>query len=134
MKRISLIAIALFTMIFLINCEERKEISRFLSPDNQVEAILIETNSGATTPLRYLLYLVSVGNSPTKGDLVLEAIHIEGFEIKWKGRKFLEIKYTNARIFHFQNIWEPTRSAPDRESQKKTVELRLIPLKGSTID
>lgn len=134
MKRICLVTIALFAVIFSTNCAVREEISRFLSSDKKVEAILIETNSGATTPLRYLLYLVSVGSSPTEDDLVFEAIHIEGLEIKWKGSNFLEIEYTNARIFHFQNIWEPPRNSPDRDGHKNAVELRLIPLRGKTID
>jgi hypothetical protein len=112
----------------------KEEVSRCKSPDKKVEAILIETNGGATTPFRYLLYLVAVGNSPSKDDLVLEAIHIENFEIKWKKSKFLEIKYTNARIFHFQNIWEPPSYAPDRDAHKKAVELRLVPLGERTID
>ena len=134
MRRICLIAFALLAVIFSTNCAVREEISRFLSPDKKVEAILIETNGGATTPFRYLLYLVSVGNSPSEDDLVLEAIHIENLEIKWKESKFLEIKYTNARIFHFKNIWEPHRYASDRAGHKNAVELRLKPLGERTID
>jgi hypothetical protein len=132
MKKKNIIAnifLIIMIVLFLNSCEGREEVLRLLSPDNQVEAVLIETNRGATTPLRYLLYLVSPGSSPSKHDLVLEAIHIEGFEIKWRESKFLEIRYKNARIYHFQSIWSSS------SNYKYKVELRLIPLKeGSTID
>jgi hypothetical protein len=39
----------------------KNEISRVKSPDNRLDAVMIRTNGGATTPYGYFLYIVPSG-------------------------------------------------------------------------
>ena len=84
-----------------------KEVLRAPSPDNRVDAVLMEVNGGATTSYSYNLYIVPSGDNVDGSDYpVLTADHIKGQKIHWPAPRTLEIQYDQARIFHFENFWD----------------------------
>jgi hypothetical protein len=102
-----------------------EELARVTSPDSVVDAVLTRTNSHATAPYVYRVYVVARGK-PTPRELdweVLRADHVEGVSLAWPRVRRLEIRYARARIFQFVNFWE------SREVQNfdYEVEIRLRP-------
>lgn len=100
--------------IILSGCEmlsnilcEKKELSRHISPDKKVEAVVIRINcGGATTSFSYHISIVPLGKKPTRSDTVFSAEKLEGESIHWIKPKVLEIIYKKARIINFRNFWE----------------------------
>jgi len=104
----AIILIAGIVMNFIWNVNkdfEPKEISRFTSPDSKVDAVLMQTNGGATTSYGYFLHIVPKGKSTKKGDEIFRADRVEGLIFKWIKVKRLEIKFKKAQILHFENSW-----------------------------
>lgn len=108
----------------VIGCDAvaRKEVLRLSSPDNIVDAVLIETDGGATTPFGYLLYIVPHGNTPQKSDAQLNAVDFETAKYLWREPKLLEIQYKGGKIYHFSNFWY----SKEVQNLEYKVELRLV--------
>ena len=103
-----IILIAGVMMFFLKDLEKDfvpEEISRFTSPDSKVDAVLMQTNGGATTSYGYFLHIVPKGKSTKKGDEIFRADRVEGLIFKWIKVTQLEIKFKKAKIYHFSNYW-----------------------------
>ena len=69
--------------------------------------MLARTNAHATVPYVYRVYVVARGKStPREQDWeVFRADHVEGVSLAWPRVGLLEIRYDQARIFHFTNFW-----------------------------
>ncbi len=104
-----------------------EEIDRLTSPDSTVDAVLVRTNSGATTSFGYKLYIVPVKGKPKEDYELFIADHVKDLRMKWREVKFLEISYKEARIFKFSNFWH----SKDVKDFAYVVELRLVPLSDS---
>jgi len=85
-------------------------------------------DGGATTATEYYVYLVPAGhqvNPRNEGEnhACFTGDHLKSLKLEWRGSRLLEIHYEEARIHHFQNIWE------NREVSnfQYVVELRLAP-------
>jgi hypothetical protein len=54
------------TFVLLTACSQvsRDEVARVAAPGGQVEAVLVETNGGATTSFGYEVHVVERGGSP----------------------------------------------------------------------
>lgn len=109
--------------VALSGCASHREVSRTLSPDGRVEAIIDEVNGGATTSLAYALYLVPEGtkNLPSQKYAVFVADHIEGLSVNWVEPRLLDLTFRDARIFTFSNFWE----SADVDSFNYVVKLHL---------
>ncbi len=82
------------------------EVFRLQSPDGRVDAVLLETDGGATTSLGYYLYLVPNGKKVTHSDYaVFIADRLIDRRIYWQQQKLLHIEYSDARIINFKNYW-----------------------------
>jgi DNA/RNA-binding domain of Phe-tRNA-synthetase-like protein len=86
-------------------CNET-QVERVKSPDGKVEAVLVKKDCGATTSESFNVFIVGSGNKTEEKDLIFKADHVDGFSLTWRDSKFLEIKYKQARIFHFMNFWQ----------------------------
>lgn len=64
------ILVALFIVLSPYICSF-DEVARFISPDNKYDAVVVETNGGATTDWSYLLFIVP------------RSRHISRYEIRW---------------------------------------------------
>jgi hypothetical protein len=80
----------------------RDEVTREMSPSGNVEAVLIETNGGATTSFGYQVYVVSKGGRPGTGIQVatlygaVRNYSAYGVNLKWDGAEKLFLEYLKA--------------------------------------
>jgi hypothetical protein len=85
------------------------ELKRIISDDKKVEAVLVETGTGATSGSSPKVFIVKPGTKITIDNLnysVFTCDHSAGeVKILWKANKQLLITYNKARIFHFTNFW-----------------------------
>ena len=86
----------------LASCASQDEVSRVPSPDGRVEAVLIETNGGATTSFGYRI-LVETKGRWFSGEEVAWLYgagrneHAYGVNLKWHSDAELFIEYLDAR-------------------------------------
>ena len=84
-----------------------KEVARIASPSGKLEAILIETNGGATTAFGYLIYIVKAGSKP----LMTEKAPADfyrltrngsryGVNLRWKNDALLYADYLSSTLAH----------------------------------
>jgi hypothetical protein len=79
------------------------EVARIACPSGGIDAVLTESNGGATTSFGYHIYLVATGRSYKKGTKVASlygATRNEsayGVNLKWSGPEELVIWYLKAR-------------------------------------
>jgi len=85
-----------------------KEVKRIVSPDNKVDAVLVETFGGATVANGYKIFVVLPGRKIADEESHYSrftADHTRNLDIKWTQEKRLLISYDKARIFQFTNFW-----------------------------
>jgi hypothetical protein len=102
-----------------------EELARVTSPDMIVDAVLTRTNTHATVPYSYRVYVVPRGRpAPREREFeVFRADHVDGLALAWPRAGVLEIRYDRARIFHFTNFWH----SGDVRNFTYEVEVRLRP-------
>ena len=92
------VALALLTGCGLVS---RDEVARVSSPDGRVEAVLIETNAGATTSFGYEVHVVPKGRSTSAQVAWLygagRSKNAYGANLKWTDDHELVIEYLDAR-------------------------------------
>lgn len=101
-----------------------KELKRVTSPDKKVDAVLVETNAGATTSYGNKVFLVMPGKRIVEDDLkyaVFSADHYQNIAIKWEANRQLLISYYKARIFSYTNFWQ----TGELENWNYVVEVKL---------
>jgi hypothetical protein len=113
---------------------EYEEKNRILSPDQMVEALIVEGNGGATTSFVYWVYIVPKGLKFEKDaaafkpeGAVFSGDHLADFKVTWKEPNQLEIGYKQARIYRFSNYWHYWNPAKPEEYVKYVVETKLAP-------
>ena len=85
----------------------RDEVARVTSPSRRTDAVLVESNGGATTPFAYFVYLVPKGAPvPVRGEIarLIAATRNEqawGVNLRWDGPAQLFIEYRDARDTQF---------------------------------
>ena len=81
----------------------RDEVVRVSSPSGRVDAVLVESNGGATTPFAYFVYLVPKGASaPERGEVarLIAATRNDqawGVNLRWNGPGELMVEYRDAK-------------------------------------
>lgn len=99
----------------------RTEVARLASPDGSLEAVLIETNGGATTSFGYLIYVVPAGETRSRQEAAsLYAAKRSGcaygVNLRWAAPDRLVAEYYDAKLAEI---------AEDRPDQRHvSVELR----------
>ena len=80
------------------------EVARVPSPDQRVDAVLVETNGGATTSFGYEVYVVPAGAPYSRGAKVaslyaaVRSDRAYGANLRWADPKHLLIEYREAQI------------------------------------
>ena len=78
------------------------EVARVTAPSGDIDAILIETNGGATTSFGYLVYVVPRGASATDSKRVASLYgatrsdQAYGVNLKWRSSEELAVEYLSA--------------------------------------
>lgn len=110
--------------LLLYGCGSQDEVARESSPSGLVDAVLVETNGGATTSFGYIVYLVSPGKSYKQGEAVVSLYgairnrHTYGVNLKWSKPNHLTIEYLSAQD---AEVLQGTTTIADEEF---TLELR----------
>lgn len=96
-------------MFFLSSCSKinpcgEEEVSRILSMDSKVDAVVLKKSCGATTSSLMQVFIVKTGEK-IEGEPVFKADKIIDLEVSWSAPKKLTIEYKEARIFNFKNFW-----------------------------
>jgi len=103
----------------------KAETLRKSSPNNLIDCILIESDTGTVTSTDYLIYIKPFGEKVGKDDkIVFGAQRLRGDNIYWKDANTLRIEYENARIFSFTNYCTLQINGKDREINIEEVSLK----------
>ena len=88
---------------FLLACVSSDEVARVAAPGGRIEAVLIETNGGATTSFGYDVAVVPAGNSTRfRGNVAtlygaVRSDSAYGVNLRWATPSELHIEYLYAR-------------------------------------
>ena len=87
----------------LVGEPSRDEVARVVSPSGKVDAVLFETNGGATTSFGYQVYVVECGAKPSGSPAVLlyDAVrneHAYGANLVWLSPGSLVVEYLSAKF------------------------------------
>lgn len=99
MKIISFI----FIVLIIAACSSYDEVSRVSAPSGLVDAVLIESNGGATTSFNYHIFLEEkslFGVNQTKVGNLYGAVRSKsayGINLKWLDDKTLQLEYLRAQ-------------------------------------
>ena len=106
------------------------ETERIKSPDGKAEAVLVDSDVGATSAYIFYVYIVEAGEEIAEEDKpVFSAYSIKGQKISWLKDRFLEIKYEKAKISNFSNYEYPLSEESDY-----LVEIRQTPTEDSALE
>jgi hypothetical protein len=126
-----------FVLLGLVSCSNKPlniagggqrltEIKRISSPDNKVDAVLVESGGGATVANGHEVFLVLPGKKITdipSDYSCFTADHTRKPDIEWTQNKRLLISYDKARIFRFTNFWH----SDSLDNWNYIIELKLKP-------
>lgn len=103
---LSLVAVALGLIVWifagLAGEPSKDEVARIVSPSGNIEAVLFETNGGATTSFGYEVYVVERGAQPFGSPAVslygaIRNQHSYGVNLKWPSPGSLTVEYLSAK-------------------------------------
>lgn len=96
-----MVAVSLMAWIFsgLVGEPSRDEVARVLSPSGRVEAVLFETNGGATTSFGYEVFVVKRGAKPSGSPAVFLNGAVRnpsayGVNLKWSSPDSITVEYS----------------------------------------
>lgn len=126
LERKILLSFLLFLAVGIIvsGCDPvaREEITRITSPDFMIDALLVQTNAGATTSFGYEVYFVPKGKQLTEEHPLFRGDKMKNLKLRWVQPKLFEIQYEQGRIFLFRNLWYSKHF----QNFKYKVEIRLV--------
>ena len=94
------------------------EVARAKSPDGLVDAVLVETNAGATTSFGYEIHIVPSGGSPSASSEIaflygaVRSQEAYGANLRWGSPTSLAIEYLSARSAELK---QPSVSVAEHE-------------------
>jgi hypothetical protein len=118
----------IFSTLLLIGCQKStpsvsvNEITRIISPDSLVDAVVME-QTGALTDTFYRVHIVPVNGKQKEGHEIFRADGIRNLNVNWPHPKLLVISYDKARIFQFSNFWQSS----EVKDFTYVVEIKLAP-------
>lgn len=100
----AVVAVLLLVWFFsgLVGEPSKDEVARVVSPSGKVDAVLFETNGGATTSFGYEVYVVEHGAKPSGSPAVslygaVRNEHAYGANLVWPSPDSLAIEYLSAK-------------------------------------
>jgi hypothetical protein len=86
----------------LVGEPSKDEVARVVSPSGNIDAVLFETNGGATTSFGYEVYVVKRGSQPLGSPAVLlygavRNQHAYGANLRWPSPDSLAVEYLSAK-------------------------------------
>ncbi len=110
--------IVVLLLMFALACDtvSRDEVARQTSPDGKIDAILFETNGGATTSFGYEVELRAKNSS--RGTIVASLYGAErsasayGVNLKWTNEHELVLEYLSSRA---ESLFQPQEKIAGRQ-------------------
>ena len=105
-------------LVVSIGCASRNEVARITSPSGKVDAVLVETNGGATTSFGYEIFVVPTqASTRLRKDVAwfygaVRSDQAYGVNLKWSDPSNLNLEYLKAR---WQEVRMPTVSIAGQE-------------------
>jgi hypothetical protein len=97
-------AVSLMAWLFsgLVGEPSKDEVARVVSPTGKVDAVLFETNGGATTSFGYEIYVVERGAQPAGSPAIwlygaVRNEHAYGANLKWASPDSVAVEFLNAK-------------------------------------
>ena len=86
----------------LVGEPSKDEVARVISPNGKIDAVLVETNGGATTSFGYEVYILEHGAQPSGSPAVFlyGAIRNQsayGSNLKWESPNLLAVEFLSAK-------------------------------------
>lgn len=106
------------------------EVHRLTSPDNMVDAVLVDYSGGALSSYSCGVYIVPKGGKWSETESVMYINKVAGFWIAWRSAGFLEMHYRHGEVYKFQSMWDSAKI----NNFHYRVELRLFPESEWTIE
>ena len=109
-KRALRLCIGMLVALALCACgvSSRDEVLRVTSPDGQIDAIIFETNCGATCPFGYEVRLASKGTRSGEEAALLEGAcrneKASGVNVRWLNANVLAVEYLRAKHLRFHKL------------------------------
>ena len=103
-------------------CGRYEEIARFPSPDDRVDAVVVEVEAGAGNPFVYRLYVVARGAAWRKGRERVSYSDPVRVRVAWADARHVELCYDDARFY-------PTPERPataSGQAPEDLVEVKLV--------
>ena len=116
----------LLVLLAMTCCREnrRVEVLRLTSPESRVDAVIAQSNAGATAPVVFRIYVVRAGAKlPDERMDIFRADHAKDLDLSWVAPRLLRIRYSQARIYHFSNFWQ----SADVDNFHYVIEAKLDP-------
>lgn len=112
LAKVAIIAVIIFVLFNVLMWFLFKpitiEAARLSCPNNMLDAVYIQRDSGAMSVARYLVYIVEKGKQPGKSDKeIFAAKRAYDLRIKWEDDFKLLIQYEKADIYQFRNYLFP---------------------------
>jgi hypothetical protein len=86
------------------------EVARVPDPNANVDAVLVETNGGATTSFGYLVFIFPRGQKPERSDHAVVSLygagrsdHAYGANLRWAANDTLVVEYLDAQQANWLN-------------------------------
>jgi len=116
-------AVALALLLASVcGCGRYEEIARFPSPDDRIDAVVVEVDAGAGNPFVYRLYVVSRGAAWRKGGERVSYSDPVRFRVAWADARHLELCYDDAHFYP-----APERPTPaSGQAPEDQVEVKLV--------
>lgn len=101
----------------LVGEPSKDEVARVVSPSGNIDAVLFETNGGATTSFGYEVYIVKHGAQPSGSPAVslygaIRSQHAYGANLVWSSSDSLSVEYLSAKS---TKVNTPTQSIGAQE-------------------
>jgi hypothetical protein len=94
----------LFCVFAVTGCGavNKDEVARLTAPSGQIDAVLLETNGGATTSFGYEVHMVKTGAKPVDSPMVvlygaLRNDNAYGVNLRWESDSVLAVEYLTAK-------------------------------------
>ena len=103
MKNLPAELLLCFFLVVSIGCVSRDEVARITSPSGKVDAVLVETNGGATTSFGYEVFVVPTqASTRLRKDVAsfygaVRSDQAYGVNLKWSDPSNLHLEYLEAR-------------------------------------
>jgi len=118
-------AVVLLLAGFVDGCSKSpgaaQEVARIPSPHQQIEMVVTEVDTGATTPTVFEVFILPRGRAPTQEDLVLKVDKSSQPRVGWVSPTAAVISCDDGRVWHFQNF----ASVKLAERQFSTISISL---------